>query len=43
VHGRCQVVEPLLVRELDTTTFAALVRRTRSGATGTAAGTTGRR
>lgn len=42
-HDFWQGVESLLVRELDTTTFAALARRTRSGATGTAAGTAGRR
>ena len=42
-HDFWQGVESLLVKELDTTTFAALVRRTRSGATGTAAGTAGRR
>jgi Rrf2 family transcriptional regulator, iron-sulfur cluster assembly transcription factor len=37
-HEFWQGVEALLVRELETTTFAALVRRTRSGATGAAAG-----
>jgi Rrf2 family protein len=42
-HDFWQGVESLLNRELDTTTFAALARRTRSGATGTAAGTAGRR
>jgi Rrf2 family protein len=42
-HDFWQGVESLLNRELDTTTFAALARRTRHGATGTAAGTAGRR
>lgn len=42
-HDFWQGVESLLVKELDSTTFAALARRTRSGATGTAAGTAGRR
>jgi Rrf2 family protein len=42
-HDFWQGVESLLVRELDTTTFAALARRTRLSATGTAAGTAGRR
>lgn len=42
-HDFWQGVESLLNQELDTTTFAALVRRTRAGATGTAAGTVGRR
>ena len=42
-HDFWEGVESLLNRELDTTTFAALARRTRSGATGTAAGTAGRR
>ncbi len=42
-HDFWQGVESLLVEELDTTTFAALVRRTRSGATGTAAGAAGGR
>lgn len=42
-HDFWQGVESLLVRELDTTSFAALVRRARSGATGAAAGRAGRR
>ncbi len=42
-HEFWEGVESLLVRELDATTFAALVRRARSGATGAAAGRAGRR
>lgn len=42
-HGFWEGVESLLVRELDATTFAALVRRARPGATGAAAGRAGRR
>jgi len=42
-HDFWQGVEALLVKELDSTTFAALARRTRHGASGTAAGSAGRR
>lgn len=42
-HDFWEGVESLLVRELDATTFAALVRRARRGATGAAADRAGRR